>query len=43
MATVKKPEDETVPDMERMKRRLGDMSRIFLSQVYEDGYDPEKK
>ena len=24
-----------------MERKLGDKSRLFLSQVYDDGYDPE--
>ena len=39
--SVNKPEDETLPDLERMERKLGDKSRLFLSQVYDDGYDPE--
>ena len=39
--SVNKPEDETLPDLERMERKLGDKSRVFLSQVYDDGYDPE--
>ena len=24
-----------------MERKLGDKSRLFLSQVYDDGYDPD--
>ena len=39
--SVNKPEDETLPDLERMERKLGDKSRLFLSQVYDDGYDPD--
>ena len=39
--TVNKPEDETLPDLERMERKLGNKSRLFLSQVYDEGYDPE--
>merc|ERR1711915_363555 len=39
--TVSKPEDETVPDYERMERKVGAKSRLFTSQVYDDGYDPE--
>ena len=38
---VHKPEDETLPDLDRMERKLGDKSSIFLSQVYDDDYDPE--
>jgi len=39
--TLVRPEDETLPDMERMIRKLGNKSKEFLSSVYEDGYDPE--
>ena len=39
--SVNKPEDETLPDLERMERKLGDKSQLFLSQVYDEGYDPE--
>ena len=39
--TVTKPEDETVPDYERMERKVGAKSKLFTSQVYDDGYDPE--
>jgi len=39
--TLVRPEDQTVPDVERMVRKLGDRSTEFLTQVYEDGYDPE--
>ena len=39
--SVNKPEDETLPDLERMERKLGDKSRLFLSQVYDEGYDPD--
>jgi len=39
--TMEKLEDETLPDLDRMTRKLGDKSRYFLSCVYEDGYDPE--
>ena len=38
---VYKPEDDTLPDLERMERKLGDKSSIFLSQVYDDDYNPE--
>ena len=36
-----KPEDETLPDYERMSRKLGDKSKLFLDTVYPEGYDPE--
>lgn len=39
--TLVKPEDETLPDHERMSRKLGDKSKVFLETVYPDGYDPE--
>jgi len=39
--TLVRPEDETLPDVERMVRKLGDRSKNFLNHVYEDGYDPE--
>jgi len=39
--TMEKLEDETLPDLERMKRKLGDRSEMFLSSVYEEGYNPE--
>jgi len=39
--TMEKLEDETLPDLERMKRKLGDRSENFLSSVYEEGYNPE--
>ena len=38
---VHKPEDDTLPDLERMERRLGEKSTRFLSQVYDDDYNPE--
>ena len=37
-----KPEDETLPDTERMKRKLGDKAQAFLGQVYDQDYDPMK-
>jgi len=39
--TLVKPEDQTLPDVERMVRKLGDRSTEFLANVYEVGYDPE--
>jgi len=36
-----KPEDETLPDHDRMSRKLGDKSKLFLETVYPAGYDPE--
>jgi len=39
--TLIKPEDQTLPDVERMVRKLGERSTEFLANVYEDGYDPE--
>ena len=39
--TIHKPGDETLPDLERMERKVGEKSRLFQSQVYEGGYDPE--
>eukprot|EP00092_Neocalanus_flemingeri_P030946 GFUD01033608.1.p1 GENE.GFUD01033608.1~~GFUD01033608.1.p1 ORF type:complete len:608 (+),score=207.55 GFUD01033608.1:49-1872(+) len=36
-----KPEDQTLPDVERMVRKLGGRSDEFVSNVYEEGYDPE--
>ena len=39
--TVAKPDDETLPDLERMERKIGAKSKLFLSQVYDEGYDPE--
>jgi len=39
--TLVKPEDQTLPDLERMVRKLGDRSREFLVNVYDDDYDPE--
>jgi len=39
--TMEKLEDETLPDTERMTRKLGDRSTRFLSCVYEEGYDAE--
>eukprot|EP00090_Calanus_glacialis_P040227 TRINITY_DN7011_c0_g1_i1.p1 TRINITY_DN7011_c0_g1~~TRINITY_DN7011_c0_g1_i1.p1 ORF type:complete len:605 (+),score=238.41 TRINITY_DN7011_c0_g1_i1:38-1852(+) len=39
--TLIKPEDQTVPDVDRMIRKLGDRSGEFLINVYEEGYDPE--
>ena len=38
-----RPEDETQPDIERMERKLGEKSKLFLSHVYDQDYDPEKK
>lgn len=38
--TVEKVEDETLPDLERMARKLGERSETFINQVYEQGYDP---
>jgi len=38
--TLTKVEDETLPDLERMERKLGDRSQTFLNEVYEEGYDP---
>lgn len=38
--TLTTPEDETVPDLERMTRKLGTRSRQFLAEVYEEGYQP---
>ena len=35
MKTPEKVEDETLPDMERMKRKLGDRSQDFLDEVYD--------
>lgn len=37
-----KPEDETLPDTERMARKLGDKAQRFLGQVYDPDYDPMK-
>ena len=34
--TLVKVEDETLPDMERMKRKLGDRSQEFLQEVYQE-------
>jgi len=39
--TLMKPEDQTLPDVERMVRKLGERSTEFLANVYEEGYDPE--
>ena len=39
--TLTPPEDETVPDLERMTRKLGKRSLDFLQEVYEEGYNPE--
>jgi len=39
--TMEKLEDETLPDMERMTRKLGNRSSSFLSCVYEEDYDAE--
>ena len=39
--TLIKPEDQTLPDVERMVRKLGERSTEFLANVYEEGYDPE--
>jgi len=39
--TLMKPEDQTLPDVERMVRKLGERSTEFLANVYEVGYDPE--
>ena len=36
--TLTTPEDETVPDLERMTRKLGAKSQQFFSEVYEEGY-----
>lgn len=36
-----KPEDDTLPDLGRMERKLGEKSSIFLSQVYDEDYNPE--
>jgi len=38
--TLTSPEDETVPDLERMTRKLGARSQQFLAEVYEEGYQP---
>jgi len=38
--TMEKPEDETLPDLERMARKLGDRSQRFLGEVYTEGYNP---
>jgi len=38
-----KPEDETLPDLDRMQRKLGERSEAFISQVYSEGYDPDQK
>jgi len=35
-------DDETLPDNERIKRKLGDRSEAFLNQVYDEDYDPAK-
>ena len=34
--TLVKVEDETLPDMERMRRKLGDRSQEFLQEVYQE-------
>lgn len=34
--TMERTEDETLPDLERMKRKLGDRSETFLHEVYEE-------
>merc|ERR1712066_496277 len=39
--SVEKPDDDTLPDLERMERKLGEKSNIFLSQVYDDDYQPD--
>jgi len=39
--TLVKVEDQTLPDTERMLRKLGDKSLNFINSVYEDGYEPE--
>jgi len=39
--TLVKPEDQTLPDLERMARKLGERSKEFLANVYEKDYDPE--
>merc|ERR1711874_120589 len=39
--TLVKPEDETLPDYERMSRKLGDKSKEFIDSVYHEGYDPD--
>ena len=39
--TLMKPDDQTLPDVERMVRKLGERSTEFLANVYEEGYDPE--
>jgi len=39
--TLVKPEDQTLPDLDRMTRKLGDRSAVFLQNVYGEGYDPE--
>lgn len=39
--TLTPPEDETLPDLDRMTRKLGKRSQDFLGEVYEDGYNPE--
>ena len=36
-----KPEDDTLPDLGRMERELGEKSSRFLSQVYDEDYNPE--
>jgi len=38
--TLTPPEDETVPDLERMTKKLGARSKQFLDEVYEEGYQP---
>jgi len=39
--TLTPPEDDTVPDLDRMTRKLGKRSQDFLTQVYDEGYNPD--